>query len=302
MAPTKEQATAEPTPVREGMASEGGPRPRLLALSGPLMGRILLIQADTTLGREVGCTIVLDDRAVSRRHARISSEGDLHAIEDLGSTNGTWVNELRVPAKAPTPLVDGCKLRLGRSVFRYRRRVSPEELTSEIDDLAKRDPDSGLYNRFHFMARGRVAVGEAPARGASLSLLLVTFPDLQDIADERRALAAQDVLREAGQRIRAACRVGDTPARLAHGELAILLPDTTEETAERIADELLAGLERIVRRYLGKRRGVAIGGTTIQPAQVGHLDDFATLVASAEQAARAARSREGIVVRPFGGN
>jgi pSer/pThr/pTyr-binding forkhead associated (FHA) protein len=69
-----------------------------------------------TLGRgEV--EIRLDDPYASSRHARITREGRVLIIEDLGSTNGTYLNE--EPLTGPQPLYDGDRIRIGDSEFSY---------------------------------------------------------------------------------------------------------------------------------------------------------------------------------------
>jgi len=81
----------------------------------PMAGRVLPIEAGLTIGRE-GCDIVLPDPEVSRRHAVILvlDSGDV-AIKDLGSTNGTWVNEER--ADGPTPVGPGDVVRFGNTLW-----------------------------------------------------------------------------------------------------------------------------------------------------------------------------------------
>ena len=80
-----------------------------------MAGRVLLIEPDLTIGRE-GCEVVLPDPEVSRRHAvmRVLESGAV-AIEDLGSTNGTWVNDER--AYGPTPVAPGDIVRFGNTLW-----------------------------------------------------------------------------------------------------------------------------------------------------------------------------------------
>lgn len=61
--------------------------------------------------------IRLDDRFASSRHARIVREGGAMILEDLGSTNGTWLND--EPVEGPTPLHAGDRVRIGDSEFRF---------------------------------------------------------------------------------------------------------------------------------------------------------------------------------------
>ena len=69
------------------------------------------------LGIEGDVEIKLDDPFASSRHARISREGQVLVIEDLGSTNGTYLNE--EPLSGPQPLYEGDRIRIGDSEFSY---------------------------------------------------------------------------------------------------------------------------------------------------------------------------------------
>jgi hypothetical protein len=88
---------------------------QLLVLQGPRTGQIFdLDRPIVTIGREAGSEIVLEDPQVSRRHARLTLQGASYFVEDLGSTNGSFVNGRRV--MSPTPLNPGDKLGLGDTV------------------------------------------------------------------------------------------------------------------------------------------------------------------------------------------
>jgi pSer/pThr/pTyr-binding forkhead associated (FHA) protein len=78
----------------------------------------LLAAAERFVGRDSGNDIVLDDEQVSARHARIWCTGEEFWVEDLESTNGTYVNGQRIGGA--TRLQAGDLLKLGRSLFRFR--------------------------------------------------------------------------------------------------------------------------------------------------------------------------------------
>jgi hypothetical protein len=82
-------------------------------------GRIYEIPAEATVGRAPGCAVRLDDAFCSNLHARLyHRDGELW-VEDLGSTNGTWVNRHRV--NGPTKLSKGDMLQVGGVVFEVSR-------------------------------------------------------------------------------------------------------------------------------------------------------------------------------------
>lgn len=70
---------------------------RLVMRSGPNPGQTFdLLQPEITIGRDINNTIVINDAEVSRKHARIFIQGGFYQIEDIGSTNGTFVNGQRL--------------------------------------------------------------------------------------------------------------------------------------------------------------------------------------------------------------
>jgi pSer/pThr/pTyr-binding forkhead associated (FHA) protein len=91
---------------------------RLAALDGPYAGQVFpLVPGGTTIGRspENGIPMV-NDNTISRRHAHISEEAGQHVLYDDGSSNGTFVNNVRVTVQALAP---GDVVQLGASKFRY---------------------------------------------------------------------------------------------------------------------------------------------------------------------------------------
>lgn len=67
---------------------------RLVVLTPATMaGQVFDLQAETTIGRAPGCAVVIDDPRVSKMHARLFHSGGRWVVEDLGSTNGTLLND-----------------------------------------------------------------------------------------------------------------------------------------------------------------------------------------------------------------
>lgn len=88
---------------------------RLVMSQGPQPGQTFPLDKDSlTLGRDPGTDIVINDPQVSRQHARITRQGGLMVIEDLGSTNGTFVNGMRLTG--PHTLTSGDVIGLGDAV------------------------------------------------------------------------------------------------------------------------------------------------------------------------------------------
>lgn len=107
---------SRPAPPKPG---RGRPS-RLVVSAGPLSGTTLpLGEASIVVGRSPACTLVLDDDYASGRHARFFPQDGGWWVEDLGSTNGTLVNDRRITA--PVPLKTGAHVRIGHTVIELRR-------------------------------------------------------------------------------------------------------------------------------------------------------------------------------------
>jgi hypothetical protein len=104
-----------PTALSNGIARlrvvQPGSDPRMQS------GETLALQPDTYLGTQRGSTILLRDRYVSSRHARLRWDGVSWWVEDLNSTNGTFVNHQRVTPGTPIAIASGSVLQLGDVVF-----------------------------------------------------------------------------------------------------------------------------------------------------------------------------------------
>ncbi|GAB2734447.1 FHA domain-containing protein FhaB/FipA [Streptomyces bullii] len=120
------QQAARQTPPPQRQQSSGGRQRRnaptkLVVTEGTLTGTTVALQGQTiTLGRAHDSTIVLDDDYASSRHARIYPDRDGQwIVEDLGSTNGTYLDRTRLTTPTPIPL--GAPIRIGKTVIELRK-------------------------------------------------------------------------------------------------------------------------------------------------------------------------------------
>ncbi|HEY9564433.1 MAG TPA: FHA domain-containing protein [Nocardioides sp.] len=108
------QKPAKPPTRRRGSPTH------VLVVDGPNVGeRADLAQAPVLIGRGSDAAIRLDDDYVSTRHARIAASGEQWFVEDLGSTNGTYVGQARI--SQPTTLALGTQVRIGKTVLELRK-------------------------------------------------------------------------------------------------------------------------------------------------------------------------------------
>jgi len=108
------------TGVRAGAISTREPTSAHLAVtSGPLKGTTIpLGSAPILIGRSPTCTLVIDDDYCSSKHCRIYPDGSAWFVEDLGSTNGTFLGNQRV--EDPVPFRQGERVRIGATTLELR--------------------------------------------------------------------------------------------------------------------------------------------------------------------------------------
>jgi pSer/pThr/pTyr-binding forkhead associated (FHA) protein len=116
----QQQAPQRQQPQNNNRQRRGAPT-KLVVSEGSLTGTTVALQGQTiTLGRAHDSTIVLDDDYASSRHARIYPDRDGQwIVEDLGSTNGTYLDRNRLTAPVPIPL--GAPIRIGKTVIELRK-------------------------------------------------------------------------------------------------------------------------------------------------------------------------------------
>lgn len=109
----------QPRPPKPPKGKKGVPS-QLVVTQGALAGATVgLSDAPVTVGRAPDSTIVLDDDYVSSRHARFFPQNGQWLVEDLGSTNGTYVDRTKVAA--PTPIKIGVPVRIGKTTVELRK-------------------------------------------------------------------------------------------------------------------------------------------------------------------------------------
>jgi pSer/pThr/pTyr-binding forkhead associated (FHA) protein len=110
----KEKRGSKPPPKRRGSPSH------VVVTEGSNVGaRAELDQAPILIGRGSDAGIRLDDDYVSTRHARIAASGDQWFVEDLGSTNGTYIGTVRITQ--PTTITLGTQVRIGKTILELRK-------------------------------------------------------------------------------------------------------------------------------------------------------------------------------------
>jgi hypothetical protein len=112
-----EDLTALPAEPRFDMHGNLDPRLVVEASTAVEVGTVIPLEGGLTIGRSGAASLSLGDQFVSHMHARILRRGAYHFVEDLGSTNGTFLNDRRVERDAQLKVHDS--LRIGQTILRY---------------------------------------------------------------------------------------------------------------------------------------------------------------------------------------
>jgi len=125
---------------------------------------------EVIIGRSPDCDVILPDRQVSRRHARIFQVGDVYYVEDLQSKNGTWVNGQ--PIHGPTALQDGDEIQIA---LRFKLAFVAAGATAPLTVEKGGIPERGLFvderGRRVFVNGEEVRPPLSPAQFRLLALL-----------------------------------------------------------------------------------------------------------------------------------
>jgi pSer/pThr/pTyr-binding forkhead associated (FHA) protein len=118
--PRRKGGKAAPAPSRQSSRKARRVARKVAVVENDqLKGKTFDLKDELVIGRADKCHIVLDDTYVSQVHARIFAKDDSFVVEDLGSTNGTYLNRRRI--SAPTELHKGDQVKIGKTVLEMRR-------------------------------------------------------------------------------------------------------------------------------------------------------------------------------------
>ena len=252
--------------------------PCLVQMTGPSIGkRYPLGPGPFTIGREEGNTVRLDVDSVSRRHARIFERDGGYLVADLGSTNGTCVNEQEV--RDGTPLRSGDQLRVGRVIFKF---LSGDDVESQYHEaiytLAITDGLTRIHNKRYLLEFLEREMGRCHRYGRQLSLLLFDVDHFKRTNDTHGHLAGDFVLRELAAVVRPLVRAEQCLARYGGEEFALVTPEVGVENARLLAEKTRRVVQEHSYAFEGKEIAVTISvGVAEMTAEITEPEQFLKL-------------------------
>lgn len=246
------QAYETTTAAREGNGSRGtAVDADLILIAHPEHQRLgtrfrLRSGSSMEIGRAPTSEISLPEvLSISRQHARLHYRGRRVVIEDLGSTNGTYVNGSLIAE--PTVLHTGDRFQVAGVHFKFLHEKDPEHAFHlTISDLVTRDGLTEIFNKRKYDEEAEREVARSQRHGRPLCLILFDLDDFKLINDNYGHLCGDFVLKRVTSLVREVVRPEQVFSRVGGDEFAILTPETEAPGAESLAIKLrdrIAGLE-----------------------------------------------------------
>ena len=198
-------------------------RAYLIVLTGSNVGEMFRIEstAEAVIGRGQGVAVRLLDDGISRRHARVYQLGEAVLIEDLQSSNGTYVNGEQVKV---AELHDGDKIRLGSTTvlkFSYHDHLD-ESFQQQMYDAALRDALTRAFNKKYFVDRLDTEIAYARRHRQPVSLVMFDVDFFKRVNDTYGHLAGDFVLQRLARIAQGTVRTEDVFARYGGEEFGVI--------------------------------------------------------------------------------
>lgn len=240
------------------------------------------------VGRESDAGIRLQRESVSRRHAELKrSRTGQWTVRDLGSTNGTYINEEEI---TELTIKNGDQVCFGDIVFKFLSSDNVESMYhAEVYQLSVLDGLTGVHNKRYFDDFLERELASAQRHQNPLTLVLIDIDHFKSVNDERGHLCGDAVLKQLADRIKPRIRREDLFARYGGEEFAFILTITPLEGGLRFAETIRDMVERQPFIFEGDRVAVTISlgvATTLNETKVDPDD----LIARADQALYAAKN------------
>jgi diguanylate cyclase (GGDEF)-like protein len=226
-------------------AAKDRDRAVLVRLDSAQAGHVVsLDEPETRIGRHPESSVVVDDEGMSRSHARVFYQDGYYYVEDTESSNGTYVNGVRIERAL---LTDGAIIQCGpRVCFRFSLTdENQEKMIRQLYESSVRDALTGAYNRHFFLERLGAEVAYAARHSAHASVLMFDVDHFKKVNDTYGHPAGDAVLQAIAEATTKLLRQEDVFARYGGEEFVLLLRGITRTGAERAGERLRDAMQKL---------------------------------------------------------
>jgi diguanylate cyclase (GGDEF)-like protein len=262
----------------------------LVVLAGVSAGEMFKLQEEKTIvGRGPKVAVRLNDEGVSREHCQFVRDGDKMVVEDLGSTNGTFCNGIRIDRRE---LTDGDKIMVGSTTilkFTYHDYLD-EVFQRQMYESALRDGLTKVFNKKYFTDYLEKEFAFADRHGGPLALIFIDIDFFKKINDTFGHPAGDQVLSDLSQHMTTLLRTEDVLARFGGEEFTVLCRGSDLSGAKVVAERLRRTVAERKFVYGGKEIPVTISLGIVAIPESGITDHNAFLAAADKALYEAKRS------------
>lgn len=215
----------------------------LIQYSGTNLGKRYILDEDKMIvGRSPNVSIVINEQSVSRQHAQCLQANDFSEIEDLNSSNGTFVNNTKITGR--TKLSDGDIIRFGTVIFKYFAHENIEHVFHDkIYRMATIDGGTQTFNKKYLLESLESEFKFSTSYNKDLSVIYFDLDFFKKVNDTYGHNAGDYILKEISTLVKADIRKDDIFCRFGGEEFVILLPNTDAKTAYDLAERLRIKVE-----------------------------------------------------------
>lgn len=221
----------------------------LVQYNGDQMGKRFSVEKNVSIaGRSPEATIFIDEPSVSRMHAKIFSSVGKVTIEDLGSSNGTFLND--DPVKKKSTIKDGDMIRLGAIILKFFSSTNMENLIHDkIYRMVTVDAGTGVYNKRYLQNTLNSEFKVARTYNQDISVIYYDLDFFKKVNDTYGHEAGDIILKESAQLVKNLIRKQDMLCRFGGEEFVIILPSTSEKVATELAERIRKSLESHIFKF-----------------------------------------------------
>jgi diguanylate cyclase (GGDEF)-like protein len=237
--------------------------PAIVVLIGPpgYVGKQYPINGnDIVIGRSVESQVYIDDRSLSRSHAKFAVNNTDVSIIDLGSTNKTIVNGQVLPPLASCLLKNNDQIKTGNVIFKFLEKGSIEAMTNQaMYERAQKDALTGAHSKGALFEKGPEAIKRSEVLNEPLSLVTFDIDHFKKINDTYGHPGGDHILKELCHVvISKLIRSNDFFARYGGEEFVLLLAGSTLKTAGEVAERIRHTIETSEFIFEGRKIPVTI--------------------------------------------
>ena len=232
--------TDEPTLIYENeipLNKKDADQASLVIIHGENLGkRFEIRQKEFIIGRATNADVPINEENISRKHARIYKKNKIFIIEDLNSTNGTFVNTKRIEVRE---LQDGDLILVGNTILKFISGSNFEnKYHEELYRLATIDGLTQIYNKKYFHDRLKEEFNRARRYKRDLSFILIDLDHFHNLNETYGHLAGDYVLKHIAQLVSKNLRKEDAFGRYGGEEFGIILPEIDIQNSLFLAEKI----------------------------------------------------------------